>query len=80
MEPSMLRHARAAALGAFGVAAGAIAFFVLIAFISRHSGTGGMDQTQAAVAWISVGIPILVIVVVHVVYARILLAYAKRGY
>lgn len=80
MEPSMLRYARVAAFGALGVAAGAIAFFALIANISRHSGTGGMDMTQAAVAWISVGIPILVIAVVHVVYARILLAYAKRGY
>jgi len=72
------RLARLAALGALGVALGTLAFYGLIAFISRPTPTGGIDDVQAMVTWIAIAVPIAAIVAVHVVYARVLARAARE--
>ena len=47
------RIARLAGLGAFGACAGLIALFLLIAWISRPTRTGGIDPTLAWIVWIA---------------------------
>jgi hypothetical protein len=74
-----VQFSRLAALGAVGVSLGAIALYLLVGFISRPTGTGGMDSTQSVVVWISLAIPIIAIVVVHLVYAKVLLDESKRA-
>lgn len=74
----MKKYARVAALGAFGVAAASTALYLLIAIGSRHTATGGIDQTQAVLVWIGAAIPIGGIVATHVVYALQLFRYAKE--
>jgi hypothetical protein len=72
------RSPRIAAIGALGVAAGAVALYALLAFISRHTPLGGIDRTEAVVAWISIGVPIAAVVAAHLVYARQLMRLASR--
>jgi hypothetical protein len=78
MELTLKRFARPAALGALGVGAGALGLYLLIAYGSRSSALGGIDRTQAAITWIALAIPIALVVAAHLVYARILLRYAKE--
>lgn len=73
----MKRYARLAALGAIGVAIGSLAIYVLIVWIARPTPTGGIDQTQAIVTWISAAVPIAAIAAVHLAYARMLRSYAR---
>ena len=69
--------ARLAALGAFGACAGFIALFAYVAYISRHTPTGGMMPALSAVVWISVGLVVLGLVAVHVVLAKQLMRLAE---
>ena len=62
-----------AALGAVGVCFGVLALYALIAFVARPVPTGGMDGTNAVLTWISVAVPVLAIIAVHLVYAKLLL-------
>ncbi|HEY5547382.1 MAG TPA: hypothetical protein VIK50_15115 [Gemmatimonadaceae bacterium] len=79
LEELKLRpYAKLAALGALGVCAGSLGIFLLIAFNSRPSPLGGMDQTQAIVSWISLAVPFALIIGAHLVYARVLMNYAKE--
>lgn len=71
------RIARLIALGAFGAILLFVAIFALIAWKAVPSQTGGIDGTQAAVTWISVGLAILAVAAVHVVVGRGLLAFAR---
>ena len=71
-------YARLAAMGAFGVCAGALGLFLLLAFSSRPTPLGGIDQTQAILSWISLAVPFALIIGAHVVYARVLLNYARE--
>jgi hypothetical protein len=75
---TLKRFATVAALGALGVSAGALALYLLIAYGSRSSAGSGIDGTQAAITWIALAIPIALVVAAHVVYARVLLRYAKE--
>lgn len=77
MELTLKRFARPAALGALGVCAGALGLYLLIAYGSRSSALGGIDGTQAVLTWVALAIPIALVVAAHLVYARILLRYAK---
>jgi hypothetical protein len=64
-----------AGLGAFAAAGGILLLYLGIVYITiPHPETAGIDWTSAAVAWISIGLVILALIVVHVVYGRILLA------
>jgi hypothetical protein len=60
------KYARLAGLGAFGACAGFVAVFALVAYISRHTATGGMMETLSVVTWISVGLVVLALIAVHV--------------
>lgn len=67
------RLARLAGLGAFGAIALFVGLFALIAYASLPGDTGGIDDTLAAVTWISVGLVILALVGLHIVLGRQLL-------
>ena len=79
MELTLKKYARLAALGALAVAAGATGLYLLIAWVATPTLGGGIDSTHAVLTWISVAIPISLIVAVHIVYARVLSRYASDG-
>ena len=67
------RLARLAALGAVGVSFGVLGLYALIVFGAAPTAAGGIDRTNAVLAWISAAIPAAAIVAAHLAYARILL-------
>ena len=71
--------ARLAGLGAFGACAGFIALFAYVAYISRHTATGGMMPALSAVTWISLGVVVLALIAVHVSIGKQLLSIGKGG-
>ena len=71
--------ARLAGLGAFGACAGFIAIFAYVAYLSRHTATGGMMPALSAVTWISVGLVVVALIAVHVAIAKQLLYIGKGG-
>jgi hypothetical protein len=71
--------ARLAGLGAFGACAGFLALYFYIAYISRHTSTGGMMPVLSVVTWISVGLVVLALIGAHVVIAKQLFALARGG-
>lgn len=75
MPPKM---ARLAGLGAFGAIGFFILLFALIAWASRHTALGGMMPALSAVTWISVGLVVFALVVVHVYIGKQLM-YLGRG-
>jgi hypothetical protein len=77
-ELKLKPYARLAAMGALGVSAGSLGLFLFIALNSRPVALGGLDQTQAIVSWISLAVPFALIIGAHLVYARVLMKYAKE--
>jgi hypothetical protein len=77
-ELKLKPYAHLAAMGALGVCAASLGLFLLIAVNSRPTQLGGLDQTQAIVSWISLAIPFALIIGAHLVYARVLMKYAKE--
>lgn len=73
-----MRFERLAALGALGVCFGALAVYAVIAWGSTPSPTGGMDRTNAILAYIGAAGPILGVIVVHLVYAKVLADEDRR--
>lgn len=71
------KFARLAGLGAFGACVAFVALFVLIAFISRPTPTGGIPLVLSWVTWISVGLVVLALIAVHVAIGRQLLRVAE---
>ena len=80
--------ARLAGLGAFGACAGFVALFAYVAYISRHTPTGGMMPALSAVTWMSLGLVVLALIAVHVVIGKqlmysatavVLAAYERRA-
>jgi hypothetical protein len=71
------RIAKLAAYGAFGAVGLFVAIFALVAYAATPRAGGGIDGTQAAVAYISVGLAVLALIGVHVVVARELFAVAR---
>jgi hypothetical protein len=69
--------ARLAGLGAFGACAGFLALYAYVAYISRHTPTGGMMPVLSVVTWISVGLVVLALIGLHVVIAKQLFALAR---
>jgi len=70
--------AKLAGLGAFGACAGFVALFALVAYVSRHTSTGGMMPVLSVVTWISVGLVVIGLIAVHVAIGKQLLA-VDRG-
>ena len=81
-ELKLKPYAKLAALGAFGVCGGAAALFVVIAFFTRPvrigALAGGIDQTHSVLTLISLAIPFALIIAAHLVYARVLMKYARE--
>jgi len=69
--------ARLAGLGAFGACAGLTAVYLLIAWISRPTRTGGIDPTLSWIVWIALAGVFAALIIVHVVIARQLLRLAR---
>jgi hypothetical protein len=69
--------ARMVGLGAFGACAAFIALFAYVAFLSRHTSTGGMTPALSAVTWISLAIVVLALIAAHVVLGKQLLRLAE---
>lgn len=74
-----MKFERLAALGALGVSAGVLAFYLFIVWVSRTTPTGGVDGEHFALTAISLAPAALAIIAAHLVYARILMREAKRG-
>ena len=77
-ELKLKPYAKLAALGALGVCAGVFGLYVFLAFFTRPIPLGGIDQTQTVVTWISLAIPFVLIIAAHLVYAKVLMDYAKE--
>ena len=71
--------ARLAGLGAFGACAGFVALFAYVAYLSRHTPTGGMMPALSAVTWMSLGLVVLALIAVHVAIGRQLMYIANGG-
>jgi hypothetical protein len=69
--------ARLVGLGAFGACAAFVALFAYVAFLSRHTSTGGMMPALSAVTWISLAIVVLALIAAHVVLGKQLLQLAE---
>ena len=71
------KFARLAGLGAFGATLGLAALFVLIAWLAMPSARGGIDMTNAIVAWITMGGLFLALILLHVYLGKQLLLMAQ---
>ena len=71
--------ARIAGLGAFAASAAFVVLFALIAYVSRRTVTGGMMTTLSVVTWISVGMVVIALIVVHVALGKQLLYIGSGG-
>lgn len=68
-----MKHFKLGALGAVGVALGLFAVYLFLCWVSwSRNITGGMDHIHQNVAWISILVPVLAIVAVHLTFARVL--------
>ena len=76
-ELKLKPYAKIAALGALGVCGGVFALLLFMAFFTRPVPLGGIDQTQAVLAWLGMAVPFSLIIAAHLVYARVLMKYAK---
>jgi len=73
--------ARLAGLGAFAACGGFVLLFLLLAYVSRHTPTGGMMPVLSWVSWISIALVFLALIGVHVYLGRqlLMLAQGKRS-
>lgn len=71
------RYAKLAGLGAFAAGAGLLALFALLVFLTRPARLGGIDTTNAIVAWIALGGLFVALILVHVMIGKRLLLLAK---
>ena len=73
--------ARLAGLGAFAACGGFVLLFVLLAYVSRYTPTGGMMPVLSWVTWVSVALVFVALIGVHVYLGRqlLMLAQGKRS-
>jgi hypothetical protein len=76
-EPVPPKYARLAGLGAFAACGAFVLLFLVVAYASRHTPTGGMMPVLSWVTWLSVALVILALVAVHVYLGRQLLKLAQ---
>jgi hypothetical protein len=69
---------RRAAFGAYVVTGGLFVVYAGVVALTRTVPTGGMNPSVSVITWISVFIPVLALAVVHIVFARQLLADSPR--
>ncbi|HEX6533301.1 MAG TPA: hypothetical protein VF041_01820 [Gemmatimonadaceae bacterium] len=69
-----------AAFGALGVCAVLAGIWALLVYFTMpRSGAvgGGIDMTEAVVAWVAVGLIVLALIAAHIYFARRLLAMSR---
>ena len=71
--------ARLAGLGALAACGAFIALFAYVAYLSRHTATGGMMLSLSIVAWISAGLVVVALIAVHVAIGKQLLYLGHGG-
>lgn len=69
--------ARLVGMGAYGACALFIALYVYVAYLARHTATGGMMPALSAVTWISLALVLASLIAVHVVLGKQLLRLAE---
>ena len=69
--------ARLAGMGAFGACAAIAALFALFVYITRPTGSSGLDSSERFVAWFAVAGVLFALAVVHVAIGRQLMALAR---
>jgi hypothetical protein len=77
MTFSLAKFAKMAGLGAFGACAGLVMVYLALVFFTRPMTGGGIDSTNAAVAWIAIAGVILFLIAVHVMIGKQLMRLAK---
>ncbi len=78
MELRLKPYAKLAAFGAIGVAGAVVALFLFLVWNTRSVPLGGIDQTQSILTILGIAVPFSLIIGAHLVYARILFAFAKE--
>jgi hypothetical protein len=73
------KFASLAALGAVGVSLVVLGLFAIIAFGSAPTPSGGIDRTNAVLAWIGAAIPAAAIIAAHLAYVKVLLDESRRN-
>jgi hypothetical protein len=68
--------ARLAAFGALAAIGALAAVYALFMFIS-YSTSAGIDRTQSAIAWLSVGLVFLALIAAHIYFARVLFGISR---
>jgi hypothetical protein len=71
------RIARLVGLGAFAASAGLALLFLLLLYVTRPNPRGGIDTTNAIVAWISLAGVFAALIGAHVLIGRRLLELSK---
>jgi len=64
-------------MGAFGACALFVALYAYVAYLSRHTPTGGMMTSLSAVVWISLAVVVLALIAAHVVLGKELIRLAQ---
>jgi len=66
-----MRFERMAALGAVAVAGAVLVVYLLWVYVTRpQPATAGIDMTNAVLTWIASGLLALVVIAVHLAFAR----------
>lgn len=78
MSYSMKTHGHIAALGAVGVSGGAFLISLLSFAFFRVTPTSGLDYEHAFITRISTAVILAAVIVVHLVFARQLLAHYRE--
>lgn len=71
--------ARLAGFGALGACGAFVALFAYIVYLSRHTPTGGMMPALSVVSWISIGVVVLALIVVHIAISKQLFHIGRGG-
>lgn len=71
--------ARLAGLGAYGACALFIVIYAYVAYLGRHTSTGGVLPIMSVVVWISLGLVVVALIAVHIAIGKQLLYIANGG-
>lgn len=69
-----------AAYGGFLAAAVILAFYIFVIYITLPGQYSGLDTTEAAMTWISIGLIVALAIGFNIVYARVVLAMSRFPY
>ncbi len=78
MEIDMKKYAKLASFGALAVVFALVGLYAFMAWGSSPTPLGGIDQTQALIAYIGIACPLGAIAAAHLVFYRVLSNYAKE--